>query len=356
MNIIELKKYIINNNELENILLDIGCSNIHRYSKEWRFSTPINKKSNSTAIKLNESLKVIFYAEDDKKSGDIVTLTMELKEFSFGKSIRYLHKILKIPYTGYHGKEEDDKVDILKIFKRASREYNCDFDKPKILEEDITQEYIQFPYMGWVREGILPKTQNKFGIGYSMKTNRVVIPHRYWCGQSNEYVGLIGRTLIQNYDMFDIPKYFPLHKYSKSQNIYGLQENYKYIQEKGYVTVFEAEKSTLKRDSKGDNTAVSLLGHELSLEQAKILISLDVDIIIALDKDIDINFVRGICDKFYGIRQVYYIYDEYGLLKPKESPADAHEKIYKILFNRKKLYDEEEHNKYLEYLKEKERE
>ena len=56
MNIIELKKYIINNNELENILLDIGCSNIHRYSKEWRFSTPINKKSNSTAIKLNESL------------------------------------------------------------------------------------------------------------------------------------------------------------------------------------------------------------------------------------------------------------------------------------------------------------
>lgn len=361
---IELKKYIYENNEIKTVLEDIGCSKIHSYSKEYRFSTPLHKKANSTAIKKNEYLKVITYAEDNKdvsskknkKAGDIFTLIMDIKGISFNKSIRYIHKLLGLKYTGIKIKdnsENNKKIDILKIFKNVCKSENNDYFEPiKVIEEDITQEYIRCPYIGWVREGILPNTQYKFGIGYSSKTNRIVIPHRYWCGADNEYVGLIGRTLLKNYDMFDIPKYFPLHKYSKSQNLYGLQENYSYIQKAGYVTVFEAEKSTLKRDSKKDNTAVSLLCHDVSLEQAKILISLDVDIIIALDKDVDINSIRKACEMFYGIRTVYYIYDEYGLLKPKESPADAHEKIYKVLFNRKRLYDEKEHDKYIEYLKE----
>ncbi|WP_252251252.1 DNA primase [Clostridium sp. VAP52] len=310
----------------------------------------MHNNSTATAIK-KESLSVTIYGSDGDIRGDIITLIMDIKFLVFPKAIKYIHKILGLKYYGINTKSKDtEKVDILRVFKKALKKYKDYYDEElKILSEDITKEYEQIPYIEWVKEGILPRTQQIFGIGYSSKSNRVVIPHRYWCGNENDYVGLIGRTLVKNYDMFDIPKYFPLHKYHKSKNLYGLQENYKGIQEAGYVTVFEAEKSTLKRHSKKDYTGVSLFGHELSLEQAKILISLNVDIIIALDKDISLNFVRSICEMFYGIRNTYYIYDEYGLLNEKESPADKHEKIYKVLFNRRVKYDEKEHNEYLKY-------
>jgi DNA primase len=353
----ELKNYIIENDKIKYILEDIGCTNIKPNSKGYRCSTPLHKKANSTQINKN-TLKVLVYASEDKKeNGDIITLVMDAKEYVFPKAMEYIHKLLGLKYTGIStkDKEDDNKKDILAIFKKATKKYkDYENEQLKIIEEDITREYIKCPYIGWVREGIMPKTQELFGIGYSFRSNRVIIPHRYWCGKENDYVGLIGRTLAKNYDMFGIPKYYPLHKYHKSKNLYGLQENYKGIQEAGYVTVFEAEKSTLKRHSKKDYTAVSLFGHDLSIEQAKILISLNVDIIIALDKDISIDFTRSVCEKFYGIRNVYYIYDEYGLLEEKESPADKHEKIYKVLFNRKVKYDESEHEKYLIWEKEKE--
>src|SRR5690606_33925601 len=123
-------------------------------------------------------------------------------------------------------------------------------------------------------------------------------------------------------------KYFPLKNFPKSMNLYGLQENYQYIQEAGYVAVFEAEKSVLKRHSRNDKTGVAVCCHDISEEQVKILIGLDVSIIIAFDQGISINHIRATCDLFYGIRSVYYIFDKYDVLKEKDSPADAENKIF----------------------------
>ena len=134
-------------------------------------------------------------------------------------------------------------------------------------------------------------------------------------------------------------------------NLYGLWENKKTIQEKGYVVVFEAEKSVLKRDSLNDSTGVAVSGHEISDEQAKILIGLNCEIIIAFDKDIEIEHVRHCCEKFYGIRKVSYIWDKYDLLGKKDSPADAANKIYKYLFEYRIVYDELEHKKYIKSLR-----
>ena len=59
------------------------------------------------------------------------------------------------------------------------------------------------------------------------------------------------------------------------------------------------------------------------------------------------------CEKFYGIRKVSYIWDSYDLLKSKDSPADAENKIYNFLFEFRRIYDENEHKKYLKSLGEK---
>jgi DNA primase len=61
------------------------------------------------------------------------------------------------------------------------------------------------------------------------------------------------------------------------------------------------------------------------------------------------------CDKFYGIRPIYYIYDKYNLLKDKESPADANNKIFNYLFKYKVKYDEKERREYLSWLEKQEK-
>ena len=138
-------------------------------------------------------------------------------------------------------------------------------------------------------------------------------------------------------------------------NIYGLYENYQTIQEKRYVVVFESEKSTLKRYSRKDGTGVSIGSHTLSDEQVKILVGLNVDIIIAFDKDVSQNEVRKECEKFYGIRNFYYIYDKWGILDKKESPADRPNKQYEFMLKYKIKYDETEHKELLKWLKEKQK-
>lgn len=354
MNAFDLKQYIVNNNKIENVLEGIGCFKIKNYTKEYRCGSPLH--NNTTSISVNkETLKIKIYGRDNKISGDLFTLTMEvcnIKEFP--SAIQKIHKILGLKYKGYEKvNKKENNFDMLRVFKKVVKsKCYCNKEDIPLIENDITNEYTQCPYIEWVREGILPHTQEFFGIGYSAKTNRVVIPHRYWCGDRNDFVGVMGRTLNKHYEMFDIAKYFPLYKYSKSMNLYGLQENYKGIQESGRVVVYEAEKSVLKRHSKIDYTATSIMCHELSDEQAKILIGLDVDIVIAMDSDISLEHIWAMCEKFYGIRTVYYIYDDIGLLGEKESPADKHEKIYQALFKRRVKYTEEIHNKYLKYKEE----
>ena len=156
---------------------------------------------------------------------------------------------------------------------------------------------------------------------------------------------------MKTYEEFDIPKYFPLIKYSKSLNLYGLQENYNGIQTKNQVVVYESEKSVLKRFTRLDETGVAVGSHSLSEEQIRILIGLNVDITIAYDKDIPLQHIRSECEKFYGIRNINYIFDKRGLLKEKESPADAHNRIFEYLLKNKIKYDEKEHELYIKSLK-----
>jgi DNA primase len=133
--------------------------------------------------------------------------------------------------------------------------------------------------------------------------------------------------------------------------LYGLYENYDTIQKAGYVVVAESEKSVLKRDSLGDSTVVALSGKSISDEQVRILIGLNVEIVIALDNDVDVNEIRFICDKFKNIRKVSYIRDFMGILQHKDAPMDARNKDYQFLFDNRIVYDRNEQRLYQESLK-----
>ena len=70
-----------------------------------------------------------------------------------------------------------------------------------------------------------------------------------------------------------------------------------------------------------------------------------------MDNDVPIEEIWDMCEKFYGLRKVSYIRDRWKLLGPKDSPADAPNKIYNFLFKWRVPYDESKHRKYLKSLK-----
>ena len=347
MNTVELKSYIIENDKANIILESIGCYNIKRHKNFYSFSTRYNSKPTSTVLKRN-NLKVKVWADNDIGNihGDIFNLVSKLMECSIGDSIKLVHRYLGFEYDGFT-EITDEQIEKFKEIKGNKEE------KQELIfysKDDILKYYTPMPYFEWIKEGILPATQEEFMIGYSRSYNRVVIPHRYYKHKKNNFVGLIGRTLVENHKELGIPKYFPLIPYPKTQNLFGLYENKKYIKRAGYINVFEAEKSVLKRHSRLDRTGVALCCHEISDIQVNIILSLNVDVIIQMDSDVPLNEVRAICEKFYGKRNVYYVVNKFNLLEDKESPADKHNKIYNFLWNRKKLYDSNEHDIYINYI------
>lgn len=358
MTISELKEYIYIERKIEYVLEEIGCHNIVYHPNKEFYSCGNYNGDNKGAINVrnNEYLGVVNYTRTKEfgDNSDIITLVQYNKSMSFIEAVKYLHKILDLPFEF---KRKDDKpqkkIDHLNIFKRQLRSNRMvvDVDDIHVLDDKLMDDFVPMLHIDWFREGIMPWTRKKFKLAYSYKHKRVVIPMRYWA--TGELLGFNQRTTVENYEEFGIKKYFITPTYPKALNLYGLYENYDSIQKAGYVVVAESEKSVLKRDSLGDGTVVALSGKSISQEQERILKGLHVEIVIALDKDVDINEVRFLCDKFKNNGRVSYIHDFMGILGGKDAPMDACNKDYQFLFDNRIVYDKSEQRKYQESLRDK---
>lgn len=359
MTTIELKKYIYENNKTEYIISEIGCGNIKYHVNKDYYSCSNFNGDNPAAINItnNEYLNVTNWTREKEfgDGSDIITLVQYNKQCSFVEAVKYLHNILGLEYKWKktiqknEKKEEDDPLYIFKKVKRAKKK--VDVSDIHVLEEEVLDEYVPLLHIDWLRQGVTERTRSKFGLAYSYKRKRVILPMRAW--NTGELLGINARTTIENYEELGIKKYYITPTYQKSLNLFGLYENYDSIQKAGYVVIYESEKSVLKRDSLCDATGVALSGHSLSDEQVRILIGLNVDIIISMDNDIPIEEIRHMASKFYHIRNVYYTYDKWDLLGKKDSIADMSNKIFNFIMKYKIKYDESEHQKYLKSLEKK---
>ena len=352
MTVKELKEYIFNNEKIEYVLDKLDCHNIQYHDKRNYYSAsfPDGDNPQGINIKNTEYLGYRSYTRDvdyeDKQ--DIISLVEYIKKCDFKSAVAWLHKLfnLKNTYKKTKSIKIKDPCEIFKKYQYSSPKF--DVNDIQYLNENLINDYVPLLYIDWYKEGIMPWTAKKFGLAYSYRRKRVIIPLRHW--ETGKLLGTNARTTVDNHKELGIKKYFITPSYPKHLNLYGLFENKSAIQKAGYVVVVEAEKSVLKRDSKNDSTLVALSGHTISDIQIAILKELNVEIVIALDKDISIEEVRSVCSNFYGYR-VSYMFDKYNLLKDKESPADKSNKIYNFLFQFRTVYDEEEHKKYLESLK-----
>lgn len=350
MDTISLKKYIYDNKKIPNILESLNCHNIKYHNNQDYYSAaqPDGDNPQGVIINNNTYLNYISYSRGVgyEQRSDIITLVETIKKITFIEALKYLHRILGINFT--HTKKTTIKknYDPLYIFKKHDCQNIIDVTHINILDEDILDDFIPIPHISWVKEGIVVKsTLDKFGIAYSYKRKRIIIPHRSWL--TGELLGVNSRTTIDNYEELGINKYWITPTYKKALNIYGLWEHCNSIQNKKIVTVFESEKSVLKRHTLLDETGVAVSGKFISEEQIRILCGLNVnEIVIALDKDVSIDEIRHICSKFYKIRKVSYIYDRWGILNPKDSPADTNNQNYQFLFNNRIVFNNVEYQQY----------
>lgn len=352
---IEMKQYIYHNNKIPFILEAIGCSNIRKKDNLYICSNPDGDNTAAVAIKDSQFLSMTNYTRKTKQNADLLSLVEDSKGYSnLPQTLKYLCNLLNVEYVAYYKKTKTSSIypSSDKLSQVAEIEEKQELSQNKPIDEKILNDFVPMLYVDWMKkDGIIEKTRKKFGICYSYKEKRIIIPIRDY--KTGNLIALSKRTTVENYDIWGIPKYFLTPTYKKSLNIFGLWENREYIKKVGYCSVFEGYKSVFKRDSLTDASGLAIEGHSLSEQQANILVELDVEIIICMDKDVRLDEILFMCEKIKSVSKdtkVSYIFDTQNLLGEKDSPADKGNKVFQELFQNRVAYNEFEHQQYLQSL------
>ena len=149
---------------------------------------------------------------------------------------------------------------------------------------------------------------------------------------TGEIVGVKGRTLRSDYKELRIPKYLSYYPYAGRLNLFGLYQNYWNIAEKDEVIIVESEKAVMQADSMGVDNVVALSKKKISHEQFIKLLQLNVNLVFALDNDVDIEYIKEMASEFKCLTHIYVITDCFGLTGEKSSPFDHGKEVWEALY------------------------
>lgn len=319
-----IKNYIIANGKTEFILSSLGVERItehHNY-----FSAPMPDGDNKNGIVIYKD-DLGFKSYSRGLNGDIFTLIEYINHTDFRGALNWICGLLDIDSSLTPA---PPKKDILSVFTKhlCRSQDTIDIELPK----DAFDNMLDMEHISLLREGITPQAFARFGCMYNYSSQRIVYVWRRWF--DGKAVGTNQRTTNEAWQELGINKFVFSKGFNKGTNLYGLWENYNNIKRKGEVVVFEAEKSVLKRASQLDYTAVALGGKAVSDEQVRILLSLNVDIVLAFDQDVGAEHIKEVAERLNKYRNVYVI--DSSTLENKMSPADLSESEYKRLYKNKK--------------------
>lgn len=180
----------------------------------------------------------------------------------------------------------------------------------------------------WENEGIGADSLKKYQVRYDPFSNRLVYPIR---SVNGKVVNIGGRTLDPKYKEKGLRKYTYFYPWGQVNTIYGIYENREAIQEKHEVILFEGCKSVLIADTWGIHNTGAILTSHLSENQMKILAKLSVNVVFALDKDVE----PWTIERLFKLKQyvnVSYLYDSQGLLDSKDAPVDKGKEVFMKLY------------------------
>lgn len=323
-----------NPDQIVKILERLGCHHI-KVVPDKRVTSALPDGDNPTSVQVlikDEKLATVVHTRNDYKGGDIYSFIEYMLDCNFRNALMYACNTCGVPYTvEYKPPIVNRTYSFMKNFFK--HEHSEEIYENETLPEGYLDMFINAPHKMFVDEYMTPESQKHFGIRYDIHLGRILIPIRDLQGN---LVTVKGRIATNDFDKLKTPRYLAYENYRATNILYGYHENYWDILMAGEVIVVESEKGVIQAHSYGFNNAVALSKKKISEEQLFALISLNVDVTLALDKDVSDTEIEELAQEFKGLCKVYQIKDEHDYLDEKDSPTDKGIEVFKTLYNSKK--------------------
>lgn len=347
-NLKDIKKSLKPNDIIE-LLTFLGADRYEEKDNYIIFPTICHNENSETS-----SLKLYYYkdtqafhcysgCERNYSIYDIFIKRYEVlgKKYNFYRDIVcVITKNTKIEYseeleTGYQSLYED--------FVRKNKNIELPYLSSSLLNIFSTNSAA---LINWLNEGIREEILKEFNIRYSIKDNKIIIPHYDYLGN---LIGIRGRCF--NEEDLEKGKYLPvyiegnIYSHPLSYNLYGLNMAKEDIRKTRTAIVYEGEKSVLKQKSLlGLNNSVAICGSNFNKYQLDLLVKNGAEhIILALDKEFEDNVQKekyfnklwGICKKYSHYCNMSFLFDQKDMLKLKDSPIDSGREVFAELLKRR---------------------
>jgi DNA primase len=329
MDIRGLKEFLASEPEkIIYLLEEMGCHHIKQHSSFEEdyitFGNPDGDNQQACTIYLNQFLLTVNYTRQissSKQSSDFIDLVMFYKECGLFESLKWITKTADIDY---YKDFSNGELPLLKLLRELKEELAKSKNKDEEEESSIKHKpeailSYYFPHVNdlFLDDGVDYGTQRIFNIGFDPLTNRITIP------VLDEIGNLIG--VKSRYFERDAPegqKFFFLESCPRNKVLFGYYLTQDYIKQENKCYVFEAEKSVMVAWSHGYKNSIATMGKKIGKVQIDKLSRLGVDIILAFDKDVELEELQEIANRFPHWVNVYVLYDSENLMQEKMSPCD----------------------------------
>lgn len=342
-----IKKKILDEDKVEKLLEYAGCERVRKRGNRYESMLPDKFNSDndrSVQVYLNESLvcKIRTRSFLGTDIFDLISYIVfdcyESDEMSkcLPKSKRWICD--KLGYNeflegGFVEQKEDDPLKWLKDLKKKRNRKKYESQENKSYDESILNQYIMYPYEGYLKEGIDYGTQVEFQIGFDLLSERIIFPIR---NQYGDIVSVKGRTIDAEYKSKGIPKFLYLYNFNMMYELYNWDKALYYIYEKKEIIIYEAEKTCWLSSQFGFRNCVALGGSEISDYQVNMIKTLDLDfkIVLAFDRDKTPDEIMKQAQKFGKVRQLYVMWDKRSVFSKelKHSPTDLGKDAFEQLY------------------------
>ena len=275
-----------------------------------------------------------FYDYSSGIGGNLYRFIMEIKNCTPAEAVEEMVRFSGMDAESVKPREKmAATIDCKRYMRKKPIEKSS---KATILPDNFMERYSVNPekLSVWEAEGISKEAMEKFQVRYDAFSDRLVYPIRNLSGQ---IVNIGGRTLDPAWKEKGLRKYCYFYSWGTIDTIYGLAENMPEILNRKEVILFEGCKSVLLAQSWGIKNCGAILTSHLSANQMKILARLGVNVVFALDKEIDVTEDKNV-KRLKNYVNVYRYVDGDNLLDAKDAPVDKGIDVFrKVYMGRKRL-------------------
>lgn len=344
-----IKSKIFEEDRIREVLELLECDSIDTEQRGELFTASLPDGDNPRSVQVKNNANLTANIRSRGIDGDIYDLVSYIVYEAESKDelSKHLHKSKywlceKLGYLEFIDdfyKETSGEVEVPKyndwLKKIPPTNKQKEIPRNTVVCDKKLEEFGLYPYTGWLKEGISYRTQQYFGVGIDVKSERITFPIH---NKDGELIGVKGRYCGRNKEIEGMYKYIYILPCNKSYEFFNLFRAMPYIEEKKEVIIVEGAKTVMLLTQWGYKNVISIEGDSLSGVQIELLkdLGLDVKYVFMWDKDKTVEFIHTEVSRLQG-RMRYAMVDKEGLLQGKDSPCDYGKEVFEKLY-RESIY------------------